>query len=533
MGAAMKSLNALESAPRRQAESGTGEGCALGNPPSAANDAFPAVAPSLLPRFAPLGAYFHSPVSGSPVAAASMVHFNAELAEELGFTPEPQLPDALLGVLSGNRPWPGYASLASVYGGHQFGTWVPQLGDGRALLIAELETPGGQRREIQLKGSGPTPYSRGLDGRAVLRSSIREYLCSEAMHQLGVPTTRCLSLVGSSEPVQREAVETAAVVCRVSPSFVRFGHFEYFFYRKEPEQVRILADHVIGEQFPHLAELPDRYILWLTEVVERTARLMAQWQSLGFCHGVMNTDNFSVLGLTIDYGPFGFLDRFRQHHVCNHSDYEGRYAYSAQPQVGQWNCSRLLRACLSLLAENTEKALEVGTLIFERYAPVYAEAMMRRWADKLGLAEVREGDTELVNGLLSILQRGKNDFTRSFRHLSRLEAESAAPAVGIREEITDLDAFDAWVGDYRARLVSEGNTDDGARAERMNRINPKYVLRNHLAQQAIEQAESGSYGELERLMMLLKNPFDEQPAMEAYAAEPQDGQRAIEVSCSS
>ncbi|WP_256438510.1 YdiU family protein [Methylococcus sp. EFPC2] len=462
-----------------------------------------------------------------------LIHFNDALADELGLAHQVLGCEALIGMLAGNSAWPGYAPIASAYAGHQFGAWVPQLGDGRALLIAEIATPAGERREIQLKGSGPTPYSRGLDGRAVLRSSIREYLCSEAMHHLGVSTTRCLSLIGSSEPVQRETVETAAVVCRVSPSFVRFGSFEYFFHRRQNEQLATLAEHVIEEHYPHLIGLPDRYARWLTEVVERTARLMAQWQSLGFCHGVMNTDNFSVLGLTLDYGPYGFMDRFRQHHVCNHSDYEGRYAYSAQPQVGQWNCSRLLRACLPLLAEDTQAALEIGTGIFERYAPVYAQAMMRRWADKLGLFEARESDTELVNGLLSILQRGKNDFTRSFRHLSRLEALSDVPAAGIREEITDLEAFDAWIVDYRARLRSEQNTDDAARAERMNRVNPKYVLRNHLAQRAIEQAEQGDYAELAVLMSLFRRPYDEQPELESYAEEPPADQCSIEVSCSS
>lgn len=530
--------HALDSTPRRQAEAdlGRGDGWAR-NAESYDTDSMASAnaraMPPLKPRYARLGEPFYSPVAGTPLPEPKMAHFNAELAEELGIKPDPDPHEALVGILAGHRPWPGYPSIASVYAGHQFGAWVPQLGDGRALLIAEIQTPAGERREIQLKGSGPTPYSRGLDGRAVLRASIREYLGSEAMHYLGVPTTRCLSLISSPEPVQRETVETAAVVCRVSPSFVRFGHFEYFFHRRQPEQLAVLADHVIEEQFPYLHGQPDRYAQWLLEVTERTAQLMAQWQALGFCHGVMNTDNFSVLGLTLDYGPFGFMDRFRQHHVCNHSDFEGRYAYSAQPQIGQWNCSRLLRACLPLLAEDTRAALEIATGIFERYAPVYTQAMMRRWADKLGLFEVRETDAELVNRFLAILQRGKNDFTRSFRHLSRLDTNGDGPAAGIREEIIDLEAFDAWIIDYRARLRSEQNTDDVARAERMNRINPKYVLRNHLAQQAIEQAEQGDYSELAVLMKLLRYPYDEQPELESYAAEPPDDQRSIEISCSS
>ncbi|MBS1211535.1 MAG: hypothetical protein H6R26_151 [Proteobacteria bacterium] len=482
-------------------------------------------------RYAQLREPFHTPVAATPLADPRLVHFNTALAQELGLDFDGQA--ELVEILAGNRPWPGYTPSASVYAGHQFGAWVPQLGDGRALLIAEVLTPSGERMELQLKGSGVTPYSRGLDGRAVLRSSIREYLCSEAMHSLGVPTTRCLSLVGSTDPVQRETLETAAVVCRAAPSFVRFGQFEYFSHVRQSEALTILADHVIEEQFPHLLGRRDRYQAWLGEVVERTAALMAQWQALGFCHGVMNTDNFSVLGLTIDYGPFGFMDRFRQHHVCNHSDFEGRYAYSAQPEIGQWNCSRLLRACLPLLAERTEEALEMATGIFERYAPAYNEAMMRRWADKLGLNEVRERDSALVNDLLAVMQRGRSDFTRSFRHLARVRTDTDAPAFGVREEMAAMEAFDAWIVDYRTRLRAEQNTDDDRRAERMNRVNPQYVLRNHLAQAAVEKAEAGDYGEIGRLLELLRRPYEEQAGMEAYAAEPPEELRHIEVSCSS
>nr|HQT26760.1 protein adenylyltransferase SelO family protein [Burkholderiales bacterium] len=305
-------------------------------------------------RFAKLKSC-HTEVYPDPVPEPEMAHFNFSLADALGLDPTDEM---LLEILSGNRPWPGYAPIASVYAGHQFGSWVPRLGDGRAHMIAEIARPDGKRMELQLKGSGKTPYSRGADGRAVLRSSIREYLCSEAMHALGVPTTRCLSLVSSPLPVIREKMETAAVVCRVSPSFVRFGHFEYF--SRDKEVLASLADHVISENFSHL-EGPGKYASWLSEVVERTAKLMAKWQSIGFCHGVMNTDNFSILGLTIDYGPFGFMDAFRQHHVCNHSDYEGRYAYGAQPEIGLWNISCLLQATYSLLSEDEDEGAEMAS----------------------------------------------------------------------------------------------------------------------------------------------------------------------------
>lgn len=491
---------------------------------------FPADLP-LAPQYAQLGAPYHAPVDPTPLPQPQFVHFNAGLAAELGLdaTATAELTD----ILAGNQPWPRYAPLASVYAGHQFGRWNPQLGDGRALMIAEIQRPDGERAELQLKGAGPTPFSRGADGRAVLRSSIREYLCSEAMHALGVPTTRCLSLVVSSQPVFRETVEPAAVVCRVAPSFVRFGHFEWFYSRGQYAQLAPLADHVIDTNFPHLSGQPDRYAAWLGEVIERTARLIAQWQTLGFCHGVMNTDNFSALGLTLDYGPFGFMDAFRQHHVCNQSDSAGRYAYGAQPEVGQWNCSRLLLATRPLLSEDQEEAGVLATELYGRYSDAYSVAVMQRWADKFGLREVLPGDADLVIRFLTLLQSGKSDFTRSFRHLARIRTDNDGPATGVREEMVDLEAFDAWVVDYRARLRTEQNTDDAERAERMNRVNPKYILRNHLAQAAITQAEADDYSEVARLMTVLAHPYDEQPEFEAYAAEPPSDLRRIEVSCSS
>ncbi|WP_231880931.1 protein adenylyltransferase SelO [Halothiobacillus diazotrophicus] len=485
----------------------------------------------LAPRYAALGGAYHVTVAPTPLPSPTLVHFNAGLADELGLSAT-QASD-LTDILSGNASWPNYAPLASVYAGHQFGNWNPQLGDGRALMIAEIRRPDGTRAELQLKGAGPTPFSRGADGRAVLRSSIREYLCSEAMHALGVPTTRCLSLVTSPQPVFRETVEPAAIVCRVAPSFVRFGHFEWFYSRGQHDALAPLADHVIETHFPHLVGLPDRHAAWLGEVIERTARLIAHWQTVGFCHGVMNTDNFSALGLTLDYGPFGFMDAFRQHHVCNQSDFEGRYAYGAQPEIGQWNCSRLLQATLPLLGETEEEVGARATELYGRYSETFSVTVMRRWADKLGLREIRPGDADLVIRLLTLMQRGKSDFTRSFRHLARVQTDTDGPAIGVREEMADLAAFDAWVADYRSRLRAEGNTNDAERAERMNRVNPKYILRNHLAQMAIERAEEGDFSEVERLMTVLARPFDAQPEFEGYAAEPPPDQRRIEVSCSS
>lgn len=485
-----------------------------------------------LPPYAALGYPYHVPVAPTPLPTPALLHFNTELAAELGIaTPD----ERLLAILSGNQPWPDYEPLASVYAGHQFGQFVPQLGDGRALTIAEVHDRHGRRRELQLKGAGPTPFSRRADGRAVLRSSIREYLASEAMHALGVPTTRCLSLVGSPLPVRRERYESAAVVCRVSPSFVRFGSFEFFYYRGAHEYLAPLAEHVIGEHFPDLAAIAEpqhRYRVWLTEVVDRTARLMAQWQSLGFCHGVMNTDNFSILGLTIDYGPFGFVDAFNHQHICNHSDDQGRYAYNEQPEIGGWNCLRLLQSCLPLLAVRDDEAEAVALAIYRRYHDTYSDAARQHWRAKLGLDREEEGDPDLVNGLLTLMQAGGSDFTRSFRQLARIRRDDDGPAHGVRDEFADLAAFDAWVASYRARLRREGR-DDTARAAAMNAVNPKYVLRNHLAQAAIERAEAGDLSEVEQLMQVLTRPFAEQPEFERYAAEPPEDARHIAVSCSS
>lgn len=488
--------------------------------------------PPLNPRYASLGEPFQRRIPATPLPEAALLHVSPSLAAELGIDAETLASPEFRDMVAGNQPWPGYDTRASVYAGHQFGVYVPQLGDGRALMLAEILDAEGRHAELQLKGAGLTPYSRHADGRAVLRSSIREYLCSEAMHALGVPTTRALSLVGSPQPVYRERVETAAVVCRVAPSFVRFGHFEFFYHTGQHDALAPLADHVIDTHFPALSGRPDRYVLWLIEVVERTARMIAHWQAVGFCHGVMNTDNMSVLGLTLDYGPFGFMDAFNFNHICNHSDEQGRYAYGTQPEIAQWNLSRLLQACFPLLSDSDDDALDIARNIYDKYASAYGIAARRHWADKLGFAEVREGDDTIINELLAIMHRSKSDFTLTFRRLALIESSSDQPAVCVREDIMDIAAFDAWVPKYRARLQAE-NSNDVERVARMNAVNPLYVLRNHLAQAAIEQAENGSTDELDRLARVLASPYTEQSGMEAYTAPPPAHLQHLEVSCSS
>jgi hypothetical protein len=364
------------------------------------------------------------------------------------------------------------------------------------------------------------------DGRAVLRSTIREYLCGEAMHGLGVPTTRSLCIVGSDEPVYRETVETAAVLTRLAPTHVRFGTFELFYYRGQLERVNELADYVIAGHYPHLAGEGDGYLRLLREVVARTARLVAQWQAVGFAHGVMNTDNMSVVGVTMDYGPFGFLDEFDAGFVCNHSDYGGRYAFDQQPGVALWNLSRFAQT----LVGPVERDAAVAAL--DEFAPLFAEAYAGLMRDKLGLGEERPEDAALLSGLLEILQASAVDYTRFFRRLCDFSAAEGAANDALRDMFIDPSAFDAWGALYRERLGGEGSVD-ADRSARMRRVNPAYVLRNHVAQRAIERAQRGDYSEVDTLLELLRRPFEERPGMELYAEPPPEGGRRVVVSCSS
>jgi uncharacterized protein YdiU (UPF0061 family) len=500
-----------------------------------------------LNRFAQLSAHcaerisvpLGTALSGDPLPSPRWVATSDVLAREMGW-PEHWRSDDALQVLSGNAVWPGMSPMATVYSGHQFGQWAGQLGDGRALLLGEIDTPMGAQ-EIQLKGAGMTPYSRRADGRAVLRSSIREFLCSEAMHALGIPTTRALALTASPEPVRRERLETAAVVTRVAPSFIRFGHFEHFAHSKQPghhEALAALLDFVIVHHFPELQGRPQPALAVLETVVQRTAELMAAWQSVGFCHGVMNTDNMSILGLTIDYGPFGFLDAFNPDHICNHSDHEGRYSWNNQPQMGFWNLRALAQALLPLIPEAQNDPLAL-IQVLESYEKRFPEAMRARWRAKLGLRTVRDDDGEFAVDFLRLLAAGRVDFTIAFRRLCSFVSEVGADAVAtdsrnapVRDLFLDRASFDAWALRYHHRLTAEGSVD-AERAERMRRVNPLYVLRNHLAEVAIRQAQQGDDSEVQRLHSLLQTPFDAQAGCEADADFPPTWAQSIEVSCSS
>ena len=493
-------------------------------------------------RFATLGEAFFTRQSPTALPAPYWISQNQALMAELGW-PAQGLgsPDALL-AFSGCAIPEGAAPLASVYSGHQFGQWARQLGDGRALSLGDVDSAQGPQ-EIQLKGAGPTPYSRRGDGRAVLRSSIREYLCSEAMHGLGIATTRALCLTGSPQPVRREEVETAAVVTRVAPSFVRFGHFEHFAANGQVADLKTLADHVIQHHLPECRTRADQgehqgnvYAVLLQVVCERTAQMLAQWQAMGFCHGVMNTDNMSILGLTLDYGPFQFLDGFNPRHICNHTDTQGRYAYHRQPHVAYWNLFCLGQALSPLINDQ-----ELTLAVLESYKTAFPAALDKAMALKLGLTH--DGVTqdpeprvrELTESLLSLMAQEQVDYTIFWRRLSLAMAsatwDTSHPAwTSVRDLFLDRPTWDLWQTRYAQDLALR---DQAAAARTMLAHNPKYVLRNHLAEIAIRQAKSGDFSEIQTLLTLLQSPFDEHPEHEAYAQLPPAWASSIEISCSS
>ena len=473
-------------------------------------------------RFANLGERFFTRLRAQPLPDPIWVSRNRALARELGLEEQWLNSQAALEALTGNSQLPGSDPLASVYSGHQFGQWAGQLGDGRALLLGEIDTPVGGI-ELQLKGAGRTPYSRMGDGRAVLRSSIREYLCSEAMHGLGISTTRALCITASDAKVRREEIETAAVVTRTAPSFIRFGHFEHFSYTDQPAELKALADFVIDNFYPDCRAAPNRYAALLEAVSERTAHLMAAWQSVGFCHGVMNTDNMSMLGLTLDYGPFQFLDAFVPGHICNHSDTEGRYAYNRQPNMAYWNLFCLGQALLPLI-DGEQSALAA----LDSYKSIFPSALQAKMRAKLGLADERADDPALIEDLFKLLASNRVDYTIFWRRLCAFTPQSGHEPV--RDLFFDRQSFDNWSLRYSERIAP---VDRALRAEMMLKTNPKYVLRNHLGEQAIQAAKQKDFSGVENLLAVLQAPFDEHPAHEELAGFPPDWAASIEISCSS
>jgi len=450
--------------------------------------------------------------------------------------------DAWLQVLSGCAAPDHMQPYAAVYAGHQFGGFAPRLGDGRALNLGAING-----WELQLKGAGPTPYARFADGRAVLRSSIREFLCSEAMHALGIPTTRALSLTISTAPVMRETMETAAVVCRLAPSFVRFGNFEYFTSRGRIDLLERLVRHVypeffsaalLGDAFDAQAQseacdqakalpIDQLTIELLNRVSDRTARLMTQWMGVGFMHGVMNTDNFSILGLTIDYGPFGFMDAFDADHICNHSDHSGRYRYQAQPQVGLWNIGRLANALYPLVG-NTDRLEPV----LETFKATYAETMQATLREKFGLQGTEQSSwNALLSDFYSLMQEHRIDYTQAFRALSQPNDTA------FLDLVVDRDAVGPWLARYRTAAqesLAVTGRDAETRFAEMRRVNPKYVLRNWIAEEVIRGVrDEGDTAVFEQVFRALQSPFDEHPDCQRYAGPPPDWAQHLSVSCSS
>ena len=507
--------------------------------------------------YSQFGTVFQSQVQPQPLPNPYWVCKNAALARELGLSDEWMRHQEVLETLTGNCVPAGLMPAASVYSGHQFGQWAGQLGDGRALSLGELHIPSIADKnidttdvfitsiainnaanlnniELQLKGAGRTPYSRGGDGRAVLRSSIREFLCSEAMHGLGIATTRALCMTGSDAPIYRETTETAAVVTRTSPSFIRFGHFEHFSHNGLHMELKQLADFVIDNFYPECRNSTtysgNPYAALLEAVSLRTAEMVAKWQAVGFCHGVMNTDNMSILGLTLDYGPFQFLDAFNPDHICNHTDTLGRYAYNKQPNVAYWNVFCLGQALLPLIQDQ-----ELALAALEPYKTAFPTALMAEMRAKLGFVEPQtsfEGDRELVETIQKLLAQDRVDYTLFWRNLSYVA--NGKPVDVVRDMFIDRATFDAWYALYMLQY-SEQLKQQIRRLEPslMLKMNPKYVLRNYLGEQAISKAKLKDFSEVETLLKLLQAPCEEHPEQERFAGLPPDWAADIEISCSS
>lgn len=499
-------------------------------------------------RFAKLGDTFFSRVEPTPLPEVRWLAHSQSLSSAMGLGMSWMDEPGVLEALSGCGQCMGSEPLASVYSGHQFGVWAGQLGDGRAHYLGEVITPMGPM-EIQLKGSGPTPYSRRGDGRAVLRSTVREFLCSEAMAGLAIPSTRALAMVSSTQGVYREELERAAVLTRVAPSFIRFGHFEHFASIGNTAALKTLTQFVLDlDQEALLRHLnvtrldelsfTEQCLAYLELTAKRYAQLVSQWQGVGFCHGVMNTDNMSILGLTIDYGPFQFMDAFDPEHICNHSDTQGRYRYAQQPQIAYWNLFCLGQAFASLIDDTDKIVAALST--FKTHLPQEIEAV---YSKKLGLrSAVKETGAlqtslhfeNLFQDLHTLLATQRIDYCIFWRQLSYgvqgLTHQGSAAFKSTRELFLDPLAFDAWLERYMDRLKSE---DVQASAEVMLMSNPKFLLRNHLCETAIQGAKRGDPSEIEVLMKLLAKPFDEHPGYEAYADHPPHWAQSISISCSS
>lgn len=466
----------------------------------------------------------------SPVSAPRLLQLNETLATELGLDIGWLRSPEGLEMLAGNRFPAGVRPIAQAYAGHQFGNFVPQLGDGRALLVGELPDMDGQLRDLQLKGSGPTRFSRNGDGRAALGPMMREYIISEAMHALGIPTTRTLSLVATGEHVYRETRLPGALIARVAASHIRVGTFQYLAVRQDVAGLRALADYAIARHYPHLADTPDPYLGLLDAVVTAQATLVARWMLVGFIHGVLNTDNVAISGETIDYGPCAFMDAYHPATVFSSIDHQGRYAYVNQPRVTVWNLARFAEALLPILnngSDEGDEGFEQAKAVIGSFQARYEAAFHEGVRHKLGLFSEQPGDLDLAADLLDLMARNGADFTLTFRDLA-LEADGSGPA---RNHFIDPAAFDGWATRWRERLAREPENRTG-RAMRMRGVNPKYIARNHRVEAAIAAAvNDDDLGLFQILLGVLGRPFDEQPGMEEYAQPPAHEERVLQTFC--
>lgn len=485
-------------------------------------------------RFLELGEEFFASAQPAPVKQPALIQFNHALARELGMSVEDVSEAELAQLFSGNALPPGAVPVAMAYAGHQFGGFVPQLGDGRAIWLGEIRAANGARFDLQLKGSGRTAWSRGGDGRAALGPVLREYLVSEAMHRLGVPTTRALAAVATGETVARESDLPGGVITRVAASFVRVGTFEYFAARGDIAAVKKLADYVIARNYPELAGAEQPCVALLEAVIARQARLIARWMQLGFIHGVMNTDNMSIAGETIDYGPCAFMDGYRHQRVFSSIDRHGRYAYNSQPGIGLWNLVRLAETLVPLLAESTDEAVKIAQTHLETYQGQYEAAWLAGMRAKLGLTAGVDSDAQdkaLIEALLDAMDANEADFTLTFYHLSRLGAGSPAQDHAIRGLFARPAAFDDWAARWRERLQREPQ-GEAARQAGMQAVNPVYIPRNHQIEAAIRAAEDrGDFSVFHALHAVLQNPYAEQAGKERYRLPPEPEEVVSKTFC--
>ena len=480
--------------------------------------------------YARLPEHFFARLSPTPVAKARLIKINESLASELGVDTRGLGPDELAAVFAGNITPPGAEPIAMAYAGHQFGNFVPQLGDGRAILLGEVLDRNGERRDIQLKGAGRTPFSRRGDGRAALGPVLREYLVSEAMHALGIPTTRALAAVSTGEPVYRDRQLPGAVLTRVASSHIRIGTFQYFAARGDLEAVERLSDYVIDRHFPDASDAERPRLALLQAVVERQALLIARWMHVGFIHGVMNTDNTALSGETIDFGPCAFIDTYDPATAFSAIDEFGRYAYGNQPTIAQWNLARFAETLLPLLDLNPERAVELSNEAISAFMPRFQEHWLAGMRDKLGISGKEEGDFDLVRELLQAMHENAADFTLTFRRLCDAAADEKSDA-NVRGLFADPGAYDSWAARWRSRLVAE-RPEPNARAQAMREVNPAFIPRNHRVEQALDAAiEYGDISPFAGLLTVLSRPYEDQAAFADYANPPRTGERVFRTFC--